>query len=42
MYTYAYDPELDLWSIIDPKGYTIDWECFKWQAVLKVKRLNNG
>lgn len=42
MFTYSYDPELDLWAIIDPEGYTFDWECFKRTAVIRVRRLNNG
>lgn len=41
MYTYAYDPELDLWAIIDPEGYIYDWETFKWKAVKRVKQINN-
>lgn len=41
MYTYAYDPELDLWAIIDPQGYTLRYEVFKRTCVIKVRKLNN-
>lgn len=40
MYSYAYDPELDLWAIINPKGYTICYETFKRTAVIRVRNLN--
>lgn len=41
-YSYAYDPELDLWAIITPEGYTYSHETFKWKAVKRVKQLNAG
>jgi hypothetical protein len=41
MYSYSYDPELDLWAIIDPEGYTFDWTVFKYEAVILVRKLNN-
>jgi len=42
MYTYSYDPELDLWAIITPDGYTHDWTVFKFEAVILVRKLNEG
>lgn len=42
MYSYSYDAELDLWAIIDPEGYTIDWEVFKRTVVIRVRKLNNA
>jgi hypothetical protein len=41
MYSFAYDPELDLWAIINPEGYTFDWEVFKRTAVIRMRKLNN-
>jgi len=41
MYFYWYDEESDLWAIVDPEGYIIDWEVFKHKAVIRVRRLNN-
>jgi hypothetical protein len=37
---YAYDPELDIWSILDRDGFTVSHETFKWEAVRTVRRLN--
>lgn len=39
-FTYAYDPELDLWAILDRDGFTHSHETFKWEAVRTVRRLN--
>lgn len=37
---YAYDPELDLWAILDRDGFTVSHETFKFEAVRTVRRLN--
>ena len=39
MFDYCYDPELDLWVIMED-GYAVEWFVFKWQAVRHVKMLN--
>ena len=42
MFDYCYDPELDLWAIIDAEGYVVDWEVFKRTAVIRVRKLNRA
>lgn len=31
-YTYCYDPELDLWAIMDSDGYVVDYEVLEIEA----------